>query len=185
LWLCKEDGPIESIGAIFFLTASLLFLAAYIFSSGAGNDLKLFHATRNIFYLFLGILFLICFGEEISWGQRLLNWETPRLFSEINAQGEINIHNLWLFHERKPDGTQKSTLALALNMWKLFCVFWLSFCVVVPIIDKISSKAGIFLKRIGLPVAPLWIGALFLTMVFFFTLPTILLQICPLMCSVG
>jgi len=93
----------------------------------------------------------------------LLNWETPRLFSKINAQGETNIHNLWLFHERSPNGTQKSGLILALNMWKLFCVFWLLFCVVVPIIDQLSVKAHRFFTWTGVPIVPLWIGALFLT----------------------
>jgi len=30
VWLCKEDGPVENIGAVFFIIASLLFFAAYI-----------------------------------------------------------------------------------------------------------------------------------------------------------
>lgn len=64
VWRCKEDGPVENISAVFFITDSLLFFAAYIFSSGAGNDLWLFRTNRNIFYPLLGILFFACFGEE-------------------------------------------------------------------------------------------------------------------------
>jgi len=50
---------------------------------------------------FLGILFLIlaigCFfvaGEEISWGQRLFNIDTPEQLAEINIQDELTIHNI-------------------------------------------------------------------------------------------
>ena len=50
---------------------------------------------------FLGILFLLlaigCFfvaGEEISWGQRLFNIETPKELAEINTQEELTIHNI-------------------------------------------------------------------------------------------
>ncbi len=38
--------------------------------------------------------FFMLFGEEISWGQRLLGFETPEAFKEINVQDEFNLHNL-------------------------------------------------------------------------------------------
>ena len=50
--------------------------------------------------LFLGatsLLALLCLfgaGEEISWGQRMLDLEAPAYFQERNAQGEIGFHNL-------------------------------------------------------------------------------------------
>jgi uncharacterized membrane protein len=33
-------------------------------------------------------------GEEISWGQRILGWSTPDGLSELNEQGETNLHNI-------------------------------------------------------------------------------------------
>jgi len=50
---------------------------------------------------FLGILFLLlalgCFfmaGEEISWGQRIFNIQTPEQLAERNLQEELTIHNI-------------------------------------------------------------------------------------------
>lgn len=152
IWLCREDGPVENIGAIFFIIASGLFITAYIYSSGIGNNLAVFHTRRNLFYLLLGIYFFICFGEEISWGQRIFNWETQKFLKEINAQGETNLHNISLFQINK-----------ILNMTRLFSGFWLLFCVIVPFMDRVSLKTRIFFKQLGVPITPLWIGILFLT----------------------
>ncbi len=33
-------------------------------------------------------------GEEISWGQRIFNIETPWFLAEANAEKETNLHNL-------------------------------------------------------------------------------------------
>ena len=40
-----------------------------------------------------GLAFLFGAGEEISWGQRLFNIESPEFFETYNAQGETNLHN--------------------------------------------------------------------------------------------
>ncbi len=42
--------------------------------------------------LFLGLIFVAL--EEISWGQRLLEFKVPREFATMNAQGESTLHNL-------------------------------------------------------------------------------------------
>jgi len=33
-------------------------------------------------------------GEEIAWGQRLLDVETPEALDQINHQGELTVHNI-------------------------------------------------------------------------------------------
>lgn len=162
LALTVEDGLIENIGAISYLLASGVCSAAYAYSSGLGNHLGDFRTQRNTFYLLLGILFLICFGEEVSWGQRAFHWMTPEWLKEINLQGETNLHNIALFHSKKNDGTQKSGLAMLLNMNRLFSLFWLGFCVVVPVAYKISRRMSAWCEWVGLPIVPLWIGGLFL-----------------------
>lgn len=162
--LGTENGPIEILGAIFFLLAASLFIAAYIYSSNAGNKLRRFTTHKNLFYLLLGVLFLVCFAEEISWGQRIFNWETPELFNQINLQKETNLHNIWLFDSTESDSSRKSTMhTMLFNMNRLFAIFWLSFCVIVPIIDRFSLRMRNFFKTIGLPITPLWIGMLFVT----------------------
>ena len=53
---------------------------------------------RGFSFLFmttlLGLFFFFGAGEEISWGQRLFNIESSEFFTENNAQGEMNLHNL-------------------------------------------------------------------------------------------
>jgi hypothetical protein len=41
-------------------------------------------------------------GEEISWGQHLLGWETPKWIEEINKQDETNLHNMSGWFNQKP-----------------------------------------------------------------------------------
>ena len=43
---------------------------------------------------FVALLALFGAGEEISWGQRLFDIETPAALKERNAQEELNLHNL-------------------------------------------------------------------------------------------
>jgi len=161
LALTAEDGLIENIGAMSFLLASVVFFAVYAYSSGLGNNLGGLRTQRNTFYLLLGILFLICFGEEVSWGQRVFQWMTPEWLKEINFQGETNLHNITFFHGKKADGTQKSGLAMLLNMNRLFSLFWLGFCVVVPVAYKFSQTMRGWCGWVRLPIVPLWIGGLF------------------------
>ena len=76
-------GPIENIGAVSFVLTSGLFFMAYKKSSYSKDDATFFGRHRNLFYLALGVLFLVCFLEEISWGQRLFGLETPEALKEI------------------------------------------------------------------------------------------------------
>ena len=81
----------------------------------------------------LGIVFFVGLGEEISWGQRILNIETPEAIKEINAQGELTIHNLeWFGGE--------SFWAKFLSIDRLFSLFWFSFCFIVPIPYRYSDR---------------------------------------------
>lgn len=42
--------------------------------------------------LALGTIYIA--GEEHSWGQHLFEWRTPAYWSQLNAQGETNLHNV-------------------------------------------------------------------------------------------
>lgn len=159
--LGREDGLIENLGAAFFLIAFCLLLTGYFQYSGSGNSFGKFHKKRNIFYLLLGILLFICFGEEISWGQRLMGWDTPIMLKEINRQNEINVHNLDIFY------VGNYTLVF------LFTLFSLSYFILIPLANKFSRRANKFFNHIGLPCPPLWIGGLVI-------INNILLKIIPL-----
>lgn len=86
----KEDGLAEWLTVIFLLGSAVLF------GMRAVRSLK----ERDWRMLFLNgvvvLLFVFGAGEEISWGQRLLNVETGEFFNEYNYQGETNLHNLEL-----------------------------------------------------------------------------------------
>lgn len=49
---------------------------------------------KIIAFSLLAILFFFIAFEEISWGQRILNIETPESIASNNAQGELTVHNL-------------------------------------------------------------------------------------------
>lgn len=45
------------------------------------------------------LAFFVFCGEEISWGQRIFNIETPEDLAAINNQDETNLHNIdWFYH---------------------------------------------------------------------------------------
>lgn len=154
--LAGEDSVVEYLGATCFLLAAIFFLLTF-WRAKSGNDLFFFRTRRNVFLLLLGILFFFGFGEEISWGQRILRIETPETLRIHNKQQEISLHNLDIFYKQD----QETSEAGLLNAESLFSFFWLSFCIVVPLLDRQSRVASSFFKRINLPIIPLWIGLLF------------------------
>lgn len=44
-------------------------------------------------YLLIPLTMLLIAMDEISWGQRILNIETPHAITNLNEQSEITIHN--------------------------------------------------------------------------------------------
>ncbi|MCB0393373.1 MAG: hypothetical protein KDD25_02365 [Bdellovibrionales bacterium] len=157
--IANEDGPVEWVGALSFLFASVFLLRQYIRSSP--TDLFVFKHKKSLFLLGLAIIMFVGFGEEISWGQRIFNISTPDSMKEMNIQGEFNLHNLEIFHRRAKHG-EKSGIALLLSVEVLFNFFWFGLCVIIPLLSKMSTTARSLLNRMGFPVPPLTIGGLFL-----------------------
>ena len=160
--LAREDGPFEYGTAAIFLVASLS--AAVLFArSESGNDLRLFRTRRNVFYLLLSLLFAFGAGEEISWGQRIIEFDTPEAIRRINVNGEFNIHNLWLFDRRGTAAHSESPLLvfLAMAIDRMFSMFWLTYCVLIPILNHAIGRVARFARHINLPIPPIWIGVLF------------------------
>jgi len=160
--LGREEGLIETAGALLFLVASGGFSILFLRSSACENSFFGRRTRRNLFIGLLAVIMFISFGEEISWGQRALGFQTPQFLAELNAQQETNLHNLWLVHQWRPDGSEKSFLGLMLNMNRLFSIFWLAYFVIVPIAARHSERARRTLVWAGIPVPPMWVGGLFL-----------------------
>ncbi len=144
-----EDGLIESSGAFFFLLASLVFLYSYRKTQ-----------PRNLFLLGMALVLFLGFGEEISWGQRIFNIETPESVKEINIQEEINLHNLEIFH-RRARGGEKTGLALLLSIEMLFNLFWFTLFIALPLLNRYVPFIQKLVTRLRFPVGTLPIGALF------------------------
>ncbi len=47
-----------------------------------------------ILYLLFTALMFFSAGEEVSWGQRIFDFDTPEDLVEINKQDEFNLHNI-------------------------------------------------------------------------------------------
>lgn len=82
IWLTYED--LFGEWCQFYLFAIALIISARLAFS------------RSEFAIFFAFLAVACFyvcGEEISWGQRLFNLDTPQFFQQHNLQQETNLHN--------------------------------------------------------------------------------------------
>lgn len=90
----REDGILEQATALLFLAASVMsiIIAWSLFRKPRPPDPT--NLRRAVWHLLIGLFFFLCFGEEISWGQRILAFETPEMIKEINVQDEMNLHNL-------------------------------------------------------------------------------------------
>ena len=88
----REDRLIESLTAFFLAVTGFLFLRSSAFS----NSEKSFQYRnlRTVLFVFAGVVFILAAGEEISWGQRILNFETPENLVQLNDQNEFNFHNI-------------------------------------------------------------------------------------------
>ncbi len=87
----NEDDVIESITAILFLVSAVGFFIVM-----AKSEFLKQKGTKSAYLMTLAwaLLMVVFAGEEISWGQKILMFETPESLKEINQQEEFNIHNI-------------------------------------------------------------------------------------------
>ena len=145
--LNDEDGFIESFTAISFFLIAVIFLILLI-------------RTRAWILIFFVLAFIFGAGEEISWGQRLFNFETPESIETVNAQREFNLHNLNVFNSIDDEG-QKQGISRFFGFNTLFFLFCLAYGILLPLMMKIGFVNKI-VERIKLPVPPLILGLFFL-----------------------
>jgi len=87
-WFGGEDGASEwwSVGT---------YLAASLLAVGTAWRLKQANQVRLTFLqIAFAAIFLLGALEEISWGQRLFDWDTPLALDAVNRQGETTLHNV-------------------------------------------------------------------------------------------
>ena len=91
----SESGPHELlqfliITAAFLISATML-LKAYKYSPWLG-----------VWVGIACVCSLYVAGEEMSWGQHILEWNTPEYWMALNDQGETNFHNTSSWLDQKP-----------------------------------------------------------------------------------
>jgi len=143
----REDRIYESLGALFFLIAALIFGFAF------------FRVDRRLAYLAFAVVFIIFAGEEISWGQRIFRTGDSELVRNINAQQETNIHNLKFLDANR--GT-----AGLLSAGTLFLIFVLAVWLFIPLIAA-AYEPG---KQFFASFMPIFSLQLFLLMILNFAL---------------
>lgn len=144
-----EDHYFELVGAFSFLVTSILFFYGFMLARRT-LDKTWFSLVKQLVYLGLAALFFFGAGEEISWGQRILGFETPETLSQVNRQEEFNLHNLSAWEASD-----------FLDPDRLFDMFWFLFAVFIPavalVVPSFKQFAGKFI-----PIVFWGIGLLFL-----------------------
>jgi len=88
-FIMQEDYLVEYGSALFWLLAAVIVLIqSLILLFNKPNKYQL------VINMVLIIFFIICAGEEISWGQRIFKFPTPEFLKVINVQNETTLHNI-------------------------------------------------------------------------------------------
>jgi hypothetical protein len=131
-----EDGLIESLSAIalFFGAGVCFYRVARLWKVRSAG----FLACTGL----LGLLFVFGGGEEISWGQRIFNIESPEFFQSNNSQQETNIHNLVV----------KGVKVNKLVFGKILAVCIVSYLVLLPLLHRKNLRVRGLVDSFGVPV---------------------------------
>jgi hypothetical protein len=129
----------ENIQAFFYFAGGLIFIYLGFRQPWAQGKSKFL-----LLPFLLGVFYLLVCGEEISWGQDFLKYNTPSFLGN-NLEGESNIHNMPFLDSEEAIITQDRALH----------AFVLLYGILIPLAYRFSSKIRGFLNRIYFPVAPL------------------------------
>jgi hypothetical protein len=134
----RESGPVENVAVL-----------GYLAGAGAAALSAWHHRGLARLYLALWAVFcFVCLGEETSWFQHFLGYQTPEAIAARNAQGEFNIHNLEIFHGGHLAQSENRTFATLLKAQILFQIGFAVFFLVVPVLARLAPVKRL-LERMG------------------------------------
>lgn len=134
----REDGLVENLTTLFLVASSGVAIYRAIQSGKAGKKMAL--ASWAV----LAFLFFFAAGEEISWGQRILNIETPGYFMEKNLQKETNLHNLVIGNVK----VNKLVFSQLLTAGLVFYLVFLRFLAnKIPLVNRLVRITDLPLPR--------------------------------------
>ena len=132
----KEDGVIES------MTAFLLFCSSILMFSRFFKQFNQHKTLWKIGVFSIALVFFFGAGEEISWGQRIFGIESSEYFSENNAQGETNLHNMVI------NGKKINKIVFS----QLLTLVLLVYLIILPIIYKKMEWTKKLVDSFGVPI---------------------------------
>jgi hypothetical protein len=90
--LTLENGLLQDITVLCYGASAFLF-ARLVLRALHPHELSGF---QRWWFLILGLGCLVVAGEEINWGQSLIQYETPDFLASTNVQQEVSLHNIEL-----------------------------------------------------------------------------------------
>lgn len=132
-----EDGLIESLTTLALFSAALVCFYRVLRLRGLRS--KRFLACCAL----LGVIMLFGAGEEISWGQRILGFNSPEFFNQNNAQMETNLHNMVVGSVKLNKLVFGKLLAIGVGLYLL----------VLPVVYQRSARYRGWLDNLGVPIA--------------------------------
>jgi hypothetical protein len=152
----REDGFIEWLTVLALLSGALL---SFYRAVRLRNVRSWLFVSASVL---LGLLFIFGAGEEISWGQRLLNVKSSAFFLKHNSQGETNLHNIVV------GGVKINKLFFGLFL-SSFVAFYL---LVLPVLYKKFESIKKISNTFALPIAR-WYHVVLYLLVFFISEATL------------
>lgn len=96
-WVLPEGYGILELSQFFMMVAAFILCIRMI-------RMPIVRQSRLLWWamLFFALSTFYIAGEEHSWGQHFLNWNTPAYWAEINRQQETNLHNISPWFNQRP-----------------------------------------------------------------------------------
>ena len=132
-----EDGIAENLTVVFLLGVVYLCIKRLITLWNSKSVLW------RLGTMAFALLFFFAAGEEISWGQRLIGWDSGDFFLEHNAQEETNLHNMMI-------GETKVNKLIFSQVLTAVLVIYL---IIVPILYRRLNWVKNLFDRFAVPVS--------------------------------
>ena len=131
-FILSEKGIIENLTAVFYIFA--VYFSYKLFKLKCGKE-KYFFGL----WLFLCFIFL---GEETSWFQHYLGYDTPEKIAVLNAQQEFNLHNITTSNGSLTDAISKNKFqfSILLKSQNLFNIGFGIYFLIIPLLARFGKK---------------------------------------------
>jgi len=156
----SENGPHETLQMLYIVPAFLLAVwMLFKIDWARQKDIGLVVAIAAMGSFYIA-------GEEISWGQHVIDWTTPEFWAAVNDQNETNLHNTSAWLDQKPrlllfiGIITAGILIPALRRWKP-SVLPARFVAFYPSSIVIVTALGVLLPYVAQEIAEIFKASLF------------------------